>query len=309
MCAMKILILGAGAIGGYFGARLIRAGADVTFLLRDRRKLLIDNAGLQIESPHGAFSVQPHTVTAATVEPRYDLIVLAPKAYDLEDALASLAAADSRGMLLPFLNGFDHMRVLDARYGRARVLGGVAHIAATITSTGAVKQLTELHRLTVGPRDAAHETLAREFAELGKTAGYSSVYSEDIEQVLWDKWVFLATLAGMTTVCQGTVGEILATPDGEPLTRQMFTECCAVARADGHPISMDEAAKALAMLTQQGSPLTASMLRDLEGGRRTEHEHILGDMARRGEQAGLAMDLLRLGYTHMAVRASQAGRA
>lgn len=303
---MRILILGAGGIGGYFGARLIQAGADITFLVREKRQQLIASAGLQIETPKGNFSVQPRTVTAGTVKPDYDLIVLAPKAYDLDDALASLAGADSRGVLLPFLNGLDHLRVLDARYGRARVLGGVAHIAATITPTGAVKQLSELHRLTVGPRDAAHTALAREFITLCSQATFDSTYSEDIEQVLWNKWVFLTTLAGMTTVCQGSVGEILATADGEALTRQMYAECCAVAQAGGHAIHAEEQGKALAMLTQKGSAFTASMLRDLQGGQRTEHEHILGDMVRRGQRAGLPMDLLRLAHTHMAVRAAQA---
>lgn len=302
---MKTLILGAGGIGGYFGARLIQAGADVTFLVREARQQLLERAGLQIETPGGNFSVQPRTVTATTVQPDYDLIVLAPKAYDLDDALASLARADARGAILPFLNGLDHLRVLDARYGRARVLGGVAHIAATITPTGAVRQLSPLHRLTVGARDATHEALARDFIALCARADFDSAYSEDIEQVLWNKWVFLATLAGMTTACQGSVGEILATPEGEALTRQMFAECCAVARAQDHAVSEEEQGKALAMLTQKGSAFTASMLRDLQGGQRTEHEHILGDMVRRGLAAGVNVDLLRLAWTHMAVRAAQ----
>ncbi|GAJ09906.1 unnamed protein product, partial [marine sediment metagenome] len=163
---MKILILGAGGIGGYFGARLIQAGADVTFLVREARQQLIERAGLQVETPDGPFSVQPRTVTAATVQADYDLIVLAPKAYDLDDALTSLAQADARGAILPFLNGLDHLRVLDARYGRARVLGGVAHIAAMITPSGAVRQLSPLHRLTAGARDTAHAALARDFIAL-----------------------------------------------------------------------------------------------------------------------------------------------
>ncbi|MEK9952239.1 MAG: 2-dehydropantoate 2-reductase [Curvibacter sp.] len=302
---MKILILGAGGIGGYFGARLIQAGADVTFLVREARQQLIERAGLQIETPGGGFRVQPRTVTAATVQADYDLIVLAPKAYDLDDALASLARADSHGALLPFLNGLDHLRVLDARYGRARVLGGVAHIAATLTPAGAVQQLSALHRLTVGARDPAHESLARAFIAQCGQAEFDSAYSEDIEQVLWNKWVFLATLAGMTTACQGSVGEIMATPEGAALMRQMHAECCAVARAEGQPISVEEQGKALAMLTQPGSAFTASMLRDLQGGQRTEHAHILGDMVRRGLQAQVNVDLLRLAWTHLVVRAAQ----
>ena len=301
---MKILILGAGGIGGYFGARLLQTGADVTFLVREKRQQLITRTGLQIETPKGNFSVQPRTVTARTVKPEYDLIVLAPKAYDLDDALASLAGADSRGVLLPFLNGLDHMAVLDAKYGRARVMGGVAHIAATLTESGAVRQLTEMHKLTVGSRDAAHEALARAFIAACQQAEFDSLYSENIEQVLWDKWVFLATLAGMTTVNQGSVGEILATPHGAALMRQMYAEGCAVAQASGHPIAPATMEGALRMLTTP-SALTASMLRDLQGGQRTEHEHILGALARRGLDAGLPMGLLRLAHTHLAVQAAR----
>ncbi len=303
---MKILILGAGGIGGYFGARLLQAGADVSFLVREKRKQLIDSEGLRIETPRGDFSVQPPTVTAATVKPEYDLIVLAPKSYDLEDALASLAQAQGRAAFLPFLNGIDHLTVLDAQFGKERVLGGVAHIAATITESGAVRQLSDLHRLTVGARDPAHEALARAFIGACKKAEFDSVYSEDIAQVLWDKWVFLATLAGMTTACQGNVGEIMATPYGQALTLQMYEECCAVARASGHPVTPVVADAARSMLTQKGSAFTASMLRDLQAGQRTEYEHILGAMARRGVDANLPMDLVRLAHTHMAVRAGQA---
>ena len=302
---MNILILGAGGIGGYFGARLLQTGADVTFLVREKRQQLIAQTGLQIETPKGNFSVQPRTVTASTVRPDYDLIVLAPKAYDLDDALASLAGADSRGVLLPFLNGLDHMTVLDAKYGRARVMGGVAHIAATLTESGAVRQLTDMHKLTVGPRDTAHEALARTFIAACQKATFDSLYSENIEQVLWDKWVFLATLAGMTTVNQGSVGEIVATPHGLGLMRQMYAEACAVAQASGHPIAPATAEGALRMLTTPSS-LAASMLRDLQGGQRTEHEHILGALTKRGLDAGLPMDLLRLAHTHLAVRAAQA---
>lgn len=302
---MKILVLGAGGIGGYFGARLLQVGADVTFLLRDKRRALIEAEGLHIETPHGDFTVRPVTVTAASVTPIYDLIILAPKSYDLDDALASLENAVGKAAILPFLNGIEHLAVLDRKFGRAKVMGGVAHIAATITERGAVRQLNDIHSLTVGPRDPVHADLARDFIALCKPAPFASVYSEDIEQALWDKWVFLAALAGMTTLCRGSVGEILATPYGESLLRQMYDECCAVARLSGYPTGAAASERALGMLIAPGSPFTASMLRDLQAGLRTEHAHILGAMAERGRALGLPMDLVRLAHTHLAV---QAGR-
>lgn len=302
---MRILILGAGGVGGYFGAHLLRSGADVTFLVRERRKALIEANGLQIETPRGAFSVHPKLVCANEVKPEYDLIILAPKSYDLDDALRSLDGASGHGVVLPFLNGLDHLDALDQRFGRAAVMGGVAHIAATITESGAIRQLNDIHSLTVGPRHPDQAELARAFVDLCQAAEFDGIYAEDIEQVLWDKWVFLATLAGMTTVCRGSVGEIVATPHGEALTRQMYDACCEVARLSGYPNGAAARERALTLLTTQGSAFTASMLRDLQAGQATEHEHVLGAMSRRGMALGLPMDLLRLAHTHLAV---QAGR-
>ncbi|MEJ7139497.1 ketopantoate reductase family protein [Amphibiibacter pelophylacis] len=304
---MKILILGAGGIGGYFGAQLLRAGADVTYLLRPRRQTLIQSDGLTIETPTGRFTVHPPTVTADTVQPGYDLILLAPKAYDLDDALHALEGAlagPGQAVVLPFLNGLDHLERLDARLGRERVMGGVAHIAATLTADGAVRQLSPMHRLTVGPRHESHRDLAQQFVALCQTAPFDSVLADDIEQVLWDKWVFLATLAGMTTACAGSVGDIVATPYGRDTTLAMFEECCSVARLSGHPVGDAARAPALELLTAPGSSFTASMLRDLQGGQRTEHDHILGALVARGDRLGVPTPLLRLAHTRLAVQAA-----
>ncbi len=174
---MKILILGAGGVGGYFGARLIQAGADVTYLLRDKRHQKIQAEGLTIETPKETFTLQPKSVTRDQLKPEYDLIVLAPKAFDFEDAMASLEGASTKGVFLPFLNGLNHIQQLDAAFGRDRVMGGVAQIAATISGTGTVRQLTELHTMTVGHRAAAHEPLARAFFALCEHAGFDRLYS------------------------------------------------------------------------------------------------------------------------------------
>ena len=298
---MKILIVGAGGIGGYFGAKLIKVGADVTFLLRDKRQKLIQAQGLIVETPKENFMVQPKSLTADQLEPIYDLIILAPKAFDLEDSLKSLVKASTRGVLLPFLNGLSHMEVLDKQFGKSRVMGGVAHIATMITDTGAVKQLTDLNLLTVGPRAPEHEALAKEFIEFCKKADFDSAYNENIDQVLWDKWVFLATLASMTTLCRGSVGDIVATPYGQELTLAMYEECCSIAKASGQAIGDIPKGKAIEMLTKVGSPFTASMLRDLISGQKTEHEHILGQMIGKGAQAGMGCQLLKMAYTQIAV--------
>ena len=298
---MKILILGAGGVGGYFGARLIQAGADVTYLLRDKRHAKIQAEGLVIETPKESFTVQPKAITRDQLKPEYDLIVLAPKSFDFEDALASLEGASAKGVFLPFLNGLDHIQQLDAKFGKDRVMGGVAQIAATISSTGAVKQLTDLHMLTVGHRSAAHEQIARDFYALCENAGFDRLYSENIEQSLWDKWVFLASLAGMTTLCRGHVGKISAAPWGIESTTSFYAESCAIAAANGFPTKDAAQKRSLDMLTNVKSSFAASMLRDLTQGNMTEHEHILGQMIQRGVSKGVSCPLLKLAHTHLVV--------
>ena len=298
---MKILNVGEGGVGGYFGARLINAGADVTFLLREARHRKIQAEGLVIETPKETFTVRPKTVTRDQLKPEYDLIVLAPKAYDLDDSLESVEGASARGAFLPFLNGLAHIKRLDEKFGRDRVMGGVAQIAGTITPTGAVRQLTDLAALTVGPRSPAHAALAKAFYDLCENAGFDRTYSENIEQNLWDKWIFLATLAAMTTLFGGTVGEIVAAPWGAEMMTKAFAECCAIAQAHGFPMREGARERSAGLLTKPGSGFAASMLRDMRAGNRTEHDHILGDMIAHGMERTVPCDLLKAAHTHLFV--------
>ena len=298
---MKILIVGAGGIGGFFGAKLQQAGADITYLLREQRQKLIQKQGLVVETPKDTFTIHPKTVLAEQLEPAYDLIMLACKAFDLDNALKSITKASSRGLILPFLNGLTHLNALDTAFGKERVMGGVAHIAATITESGSVKQLTDLSSLTIGPRTHSQEALSKEFFALCKKTDFDSFYKENIEQALWDKWVFLATLAGMTTICRGSIGEIIATPDGKEMSRRMFAECCAIAASCGNLIADNVQASSLEILTKEGSPFTASMLRDLLAGKQNEHQHILGDLIGFANLHSIDCPLLKIAYTHMVV--------
>jgi len=298
---MKILIVGAGGIGGYFGARLIQTGADVTYLLREKRQKLIQEKGLCIETPKGNFVVHPQTIRTEELQPIYDLIILAPKAYDLANSLQSIAKASSRGVILPFLNGLTHLQTLDQEFGKPRVMGGVAHIGAMITESGSIKQLTDLNVLTVGHRSDAHRELAQKFNQICDKAEFKNIYSDSIDQALWDKWVFLATLAGMTTVTRGNVGQITASPYGKTLTEHMYQECCSIAKAYQFPIIDSGQTKALELLTQKDSSFSASMLRDLRLHHQTEHEHVLGELIRLGDQFAVKSDLLKLAYTHLNV--------
>lgn len=303
---MKILIVGAGGIGGFFGAKLLQVGADITFLLREKRQTLIQEQGLLVETPKGSFTVHPKTVLAAQLEPVYDLIILACKAFDLDDSLRSITKASSKGLILPFLNGFSHLDTLDRQFSKDRVMGGVAHIAAMISEAGSVKQLNDLNSLTIGPRTPEQENISQEFFKLCQKADFVSLYKQDIEQALWDKWVFLATLAGMTTICRGSIGAIVATAYGKELIERMYAECCSIAMSSGYVITESTQLSAKDMLTQVGSSFTASMLRDLLSGKKDEHQHILGNLINLAEMKLIDCPLLKLAYTHMVVEGKNA---
>jgi 2-dehydropantoate 2-reductase len=212
---MKILVLGAGGIGGYFGGRLAQAGADITFLVRPKRVAQFAAKGLMIESPHGNAKLAVKTVTADAVGAGYDLVLFTCKAYDLDEAMEAIAPAMAGGAaVVPMLNGIAHLARLDARFGAASVMGGTCQINVTLTPEGTVKHMEPLNRLVFGERDGVESARAKAFAdELAKTP-IDWTLSATIEQDMWEKLMFLSALAATTCLFRGNVGEILAAPGG-----------------------------------------------------------------------------------------------
>jgi len=299
---VKILMLGAGGVGGYFGARLHEAGGDISFLVRAKRSEILSHQGLIVETPTQTFRIEPQLVTKDKLLQNYDLVMLSPKAYDLEDSLETVKEVPGNPLYLPLLNGFDHLKRMDDEFGRERVMGGVAHIAAELTEKGVVRQLNSLHRFTFSTRHVCQESSAAKLKQLTDSASFDSVQSKNIEQSLWDKWTFLATLAAMNTLMRANVGVIESTEFGGQATLRMFEECCSIAEKSGFPISEAVQTQSLGILRKENSDFTASMMRDLESGHQTEHEHIIGSMLRRGKQAKLGCPSLQLAYTQMTIR-------
>ncbi len=297
---MKILILGAGGVGGYFGGRLVAAGADVTFLVRPKRAAQLAADGLVIRSPAGDLTQQVKTVLAAEVRPDYDIVMFTCKAYDLDDALASIKpAVGANTAVIPFLNGIRHMERLDAEFGRKRVLGGVAQIAATLSASGEVMQLNELHLLIFGERDAATSPRCEQMAAIMAPAKFDSRLSPAVELELWEKFVLLATLAAMTCLMRGGVGSIMLADEGEAIMLEMLEECRSVAIAEGFTPREEFMARIRGLLTDRSRPFSASMMRDIEKGGPIESEHIVGDMLARARKHGLASPLLRVANCHL----------
>jgi 2-dehydropantoate 2-reductase len=301
---MRILLVGAGAIGGYFGGRLLEAGRDVTFLVRERRAAELASEGLVLISAFGDFTLQaPPTVLARDLDRPFDLVLLGCKAYSLDDAIRSFApAVGPETAILPLLNGMSHLDILDRHFGAEQVLGGQCVIAATLDADHRVLHLNQSHELSFGERGGALSDRIREIVDAMRGALFEARASERILAEMWEKWVFLAAFAAGTCLMRAAVGDIAAAPAGAELMQRLLAECRAVAEAAGFPPSDAFIERTRALLTAPDSTLTASMLRDIENGNPIEADHIIGDLIRRGEETGTLSDkssLLRLAYTHL----------
>jgi 2-dehydropantoate 2-reductase len=299
---MRVLVVGAGAIGGYFGGRLLEAGRDVTFLVRPKRASELARDGLVIKSPSGDVTLQnPPTVQADRLDEKFDVVLLSCKAFDLDDAIKSFApAVGPQTAIIPLLNGMRHIDVLESRFGKNRVLGGQCGIAVTLDEHRHVVQLAPVFQsLGFGERDGGMSDRVRAIAEYLAPGNIGSQPSENIMQEMWEKWVLLTTLASSTSLMRAAIGHILAAPGGRDFILGVRDECSAVAKAAGHAPREAFLTRITAMLTTEGSPLTASMFRDIRAGAPVEADHIVGDMIARGDAAKVPVAKLRTAYTHL----------
>jgi len=307
---VRILVVGAGAVGGYFGGRLLQAGCDVTFLVRPKRAAQLAETGLVIKSRFGDAALRsPPTVQESELRRDFDLILLSCKAYDLDAAVDSFAVAVGPDTaILPLLNGMRHLDLLDERFGSAHVLGGQCLIAATLNDRGHIFHLNDSHLLTFGERQGNRSPRIDGIAaEIGK-AKFESRASSAILLEMWEKWVFLATLAGITCLMRSSIGDIAAA-GGEHLALNLLEECRSIAASAGFAPRAEFLEQTRSIITAPGSLLTASILRDIEDGAPIEADHVLGDLVRRGNR-GLSADrsLLRLAYMHLKAYESRRNR-
>jgi 2-dehydropantoate 2-reductase len=297
---MRTLVIGAGALGGYYGACLTRAGRDVTFLVRPRRAEQVARDGLHVISEQGDFAVAATTITADDLRASFDLVLVTVKAYSLHEAMDQFAAAVGPSTaILPILNGMTHLDSLTARFGAEPVLGGLAQISAALDSEGRI-----LHfggsELVFGEVAGGSSDRIRALSALFEGSGFASRASDDVLQDMWEKWVQLGTGAGMTCMMRGAIGDIVAAPGGREAILQLFDECCAIAAAAGYPPRPEFIETRKALFTKVGSPLKWSMLRDIERGSATEGEHVIGELIMRASALRVAAPTLDLARIHVA---------
>lgn len=313
---MRTLVVGAGAIGGYFGGRLVEAKRDVTFLVRPRRAAELASSGLTIRSLFGDVSIpNPKTILAENLRAEnlretYDLVLLSCKAFHLEAAIDSFApAVGPPTAILPLLNGMRHLDTLEQRFSAEHVLGGQCLIAVTMNEKREIAHLNEFHDLSFGERDGTLSERVKAIARLLEGARFNVRASQQILLEMWEKWVFLSSAASSTCLMRAAIGDICASPGGTDYVLGVLDECSRIAAAEGYPMRGESFKRSRDMLTAPGSTLTASMLRDIERNGPIEADHIVGDLLQRGVRHGVSgsNSFLKVAHTHL--KAYEARRA
>jgi 2-dehydropantoate 2-reductase len=306
---MKILVLGAGAIGGYLGGRLTEAGADVTFLVRDARRTQLERDGLRLRSVFGDLDCPVATVGADELKADYDLVLLTCKAYDLESAVSAIMPGlATDGMVLPILNGLGHIPALNDAFGSERVLGGTIKLSAARLADGTIKHMNDWHWLRFGEQEGglSERVLAVQGAFDG-AVGLEAIALDDVMQEMWEKFVHLATAAAMTCLMRANTGQIVSSTEGAALFQQMLETSAEVARASGYPPSAEFMETYRTLFADRQGAYVTSMLRDIEAGNRTEGEAIIGLMLQRARDLEIDSTLLTVAYAHL--KAYEARRA
>ncbi len=309
---MRFLVVGAGALGGYFGGRLLEAGRDVTFLLRPRRAAQIEQTGLVIHSNAGNLHLpNPPHVLADRIDGPYDVVIVGCKAYDLAETMESFApAVGPDTVILPLLNGMRHIDELAARFGGAKVLGGLCMISATLDDAGTVLHLADLQVLAFGERDGTKSARVDAIAAQFAGAKFDARATPDILQEMWEKWIFIATVASLTSAMRAPIGDIVSA-GGQDVALALFEECSAIATHNGFAPRAGAIERGRTMITTAGSPITASMYKDIARGAAIEADHIVGDLlgrAAKGSDDAATPSALRTAYVHLKTYEAQRAR-
>lgn len=299
---MRVLVVGAGAVGGYFGARLTQAGRDITFLVRGERAKQLNTYGIRVVSPHGDLTMPVKVVLAEQLKEPFDMIFVSMKGFALEQAMNDFAmAVGPNTTILPILNGMRHMETLSTRFGGAALIGGVCMVSTEMDKDGRIVQLSEVQKLSYGELSRQITPRIEEVDDVFRDAGFDTQLSTDIVQSMWEKWVQLAAAGAITCLMRGDIGEIARAPGGAEFSRAILLECIAISTVCGHSPSPHFQQQQITTLTTETSTFTTSLYRDLLRGNRIEVDTILGDLLKHAQAHSVEAQLLRVAYTHLSV--------
>jgi len=304
---MRMLIVGAGSVGGYFGGRLASAGRDVTFLVR-RARLAQLAAGLTLVS-HGEDSVIPvKAVTADEVAGKFDVILLAVKSYQLTAAINDCrASVGEETLILPVLNGMRHMDTLRSAFGSSQVLGGAAQLAASLDERGRILDHGRVHDLAYGEWNGEKSDRVLALHRYLDGAGFDARLSTEIEREMWEKWATLASLGAITCLMDGNIGEVARAPGGIELAQRLFGEVVAAIGVAWRPLSGEFKERSMRLFTDTASSMTSSLYRDMKAGHAVEADQIIGDLVARAAAHGVTTALLSAALVRLKVYEAKRG--
>jgi 2-dehydropantoate 2-reductase len=300
---MKIAIIGAGGVGGYFGARLAQAGADVHFVARGAHLAALRRDGLRVESPLGDIHLPDVHVTDNPADiGRADIVWLAVKLWDTEAAVQPMrSVVGPETGIISFQNGVTKDDVLRAAFGEAAVMGGVGYIAANIDRPGVIKHTGTMQRLIFGEYDGRRSARAQELLDACVRGGINAELSDDIRKAIWEKFVFLVGLSGATATIRDTIGPIRSNPRSRAFLFDLMRETVDVGRALGVALPADFAEQRLTFVDGLPDVMTSSMHHDLRAGKRLEVSWLSGGVAQLGERAGVATPMNRAVWNILAL--------
>lgn len=286
---MRVVVMGTGGVGGYFGGRLAAGGHDVSFIARGKHLEALRANGLRVESPLGDLHLPKIDVTddPATLAPA-DLVLFGVKLWDTEASAELIKPLlTEHTAVVSFQNGVVKDDILRRALGAQHVLGGVCYIAATIAEPGVIRHTGSLQKLVFGEYDGTASARARAFFDACIESGIDAELSDDIERAIWEKFVFLVGLSGTTTTVRTPIGPIRANPRSRAFLHDVLAEVVAVARAQGLALPEDYADDRLAFTDGVPETMTSSMHHDLERGNRLEVNWLSGDVVERGKSLGV----------------------
>ena len=298
---MKVLILGVGGLGGFFGAHLQKTNCDVTFLVRENTKKLVSEHGIKIQSDFGNFKINPVLITKKDLKTNYDIVIISCKAYDLDEAISDLKPSQKNAVIIPLLNGQAHINKLEKAFKKENVFGGVAHVSSNTNAPGEIKHVGKIKRLSIGPRYKENEEIANDFYQLCRKADFQTVLSETINNDIWEKWIFIATIAGATTLFQTSIDNINTKPNGKIFIQNLWNECINISKENGYELSPESKDLHEDLLFKSDYPFKASMLVDMEKKLATEHDHIFFEFIKLGKKKKLNTSLLEICHLNMSI--------
>lgn len=299
---MRILVLGAGGVGGFFGGRLVEKGEDVTFLVRSKRKQQLEEKGLVIRSVNGDFSFQPKLITKEDRTSPFDVILFSTKAYHLNEGIQDLKPfVGENTVIIPLLNGIAHVSRLQKEFGEEKVIGGLCFIETTLNDRGEIVQTSAANRLVFGEINSKDSERIKRISKVFAGTKSSFVLSENITQDMWHKYLFITVMSGVTTLMRAPIGPIRESEGGRDFIRNVFEESVQIMRALGAPVKANIVEEHMKTIDKISYDMKSSMQRDMEKGSLIEGEHLQGYLLDLAEEFSIEAPLLGVVYQNLNV--------